>query len=181
MPPDDIDGVLASPHLRSHLASNADPVLYEAEIDQGRSWRCIRPFLITIFFYPIFIPFIALANFLKNLLFSQGCSCDEVCCWVRKEFSTRGFYRVYSNRVEYNVAATRIPFGWFGCGSWNSDGILTHVFDRGAFGFKRVGGGVLSYLCGLWPVYGGTVARQVRSGKFSSFYVMDGTSVLTMP
>lgn len=47
-----------------------------------------------------------------------------------------------------------------GCGSWNADDILSHPFDRGAFGFSRVNCGVLESLCCLWPVYGGTVARH---------------------
>jgi len=29
-----------------------------------------------------------------------------------------------------------------------------------AFGFRRVKAGVFSYLCGIWPVYGETLARQ---------------------
>ena len=150
--PDDIDGVLASPYLENHLPSRTYPILYQAELDQGQSWRCIRPFLVTVICYPILLPFIVLTNVVKNLLFSQGCSCDEVCCWVRKEYSTRSFYRVYSNRIEYNVSAARIPFGYFGCGSWNADAVVTNVFDRGAFGFRRVSCGVFSYLCCCWPL-----------------------------
>jgi len=42
--PDDIDG-LPSTHLYAHLATDPDTLLYEAEIDQGRAFRCIRPWV----------------------------------------------------------------------------------------------------------------------------------------
>lgn len=157
--PDDIDG-LPSPHIHEHLASDVEPLLYEAEIDQGQAWRCLRPALLLIVFFPLLAPFVVLVQSFKNWLFNQGCTCDQIFCWLRKEFSTRSFYRVYANRVEVNAPATRIPFGWFGCGSWSSDLVLTHVFDRGAFGFRRLSCGVGSYLCCCWPMYGETVARQ---------------------
>lgn len=160
MVPDDIDGVMASPYLQQHLPSNPGPILYEAELDQGRAWRCLRPSIFVIVIYPLLVPFAAVAYLAKNLFFANGFSADEICCWVRKEFATRDFYRVYSNRIEFNAAVTRIPFGYFGCGSWNADAVLTHPFDRGAFGYRRVSSGVFSYLCCLWPLYGSTVARQ---------------------
>jgi hypothetical protein len=37
---------------------------------------------------------------------------------------------------------------------------MTHVFDRGAFGFQKVRCLTIDYLCCIWPVYGETVARQ---------------------
>ena len=51
-------------------------------------------------------------------------------------------------------------FGVCGCGSWAADNILSHPFDRGAFGFRPVRCGIIAYLCCTWPVYGQTVARQ---------------------
>jgi len=47
-----------------------------------------------------------------------------------------------------------------GCGSWNADNILSHPFDRGAFGFQRKKCGAFEYLCCTWPVYGGAVNRH---------------------
>ena len=90
----------------------------------------------------------------------QHCNCDQACLWVRKEYSTRSWYRVYTNRIEVNQPKVRIPWGCLGCGSWNADDILTHPFDRGAFGFRPIRAGELAHLCCIWPVYGGTVARQ---------------------
>lgn len=54
--PDDIAG-LPSTQMRHTLASNPDPVLYEAEIDQGRGMRGIRAFVavLTVFFLPLTI------------------------------------------------------------------------------------------------------------------------------
>jgi hypothetical protein len=48
----------------------------------------------------------------------QCCSCDEIVCWLRKEYSTRTFFRVYPNRIEFNVPRMRIPFGLLGCGEY---------------------------------------------------------------
>jgi len=67
---------------------------------------------------------------------------------------------VFPNRIEVNNPSLRIPFGLMGCGSWNADDILTHPFDRGAFGFRPVKCGVKALLCCTWSVYGGSVARQ---------------------
>lgn len=83
-----------------------------------------------------------------------------MCCWVRKEYSSRSFFRIYSNRIEVNEPQVRFPFGYLGCGSWNSDKIVVNVFDRGAFGFQHVRAGVSEYLFCCWPVYGGVVARH---------------------
>ena len=89
----------------------------------------------------------------------QECSCDESICWLRKEYSTRTWFRVYPNRIEVNYPKVRF-FGCLGCGSWNGDQITSHQFDRGAFGFRNVRCGVRDYLCCIWNVYGGVVARQ---------------------
>lgn len=35
---------------------------------------------------------------------------DEICCWVRKEYSTRTFLRVYSNRIETNNPGLRYVY-----------------------------------------------------------------------
>ncbi|EJK60120.1 hypothetical protein THAOC_19590 [Thalassiosira oceanica] len=40
-PPDDIGG-LPSCHMRGHLATDPDLLLYEAEIDQGHPFRCFN-------------------------------------------------------------------------------------------------------------------------------------------
>ena len=66
---------------------------------------------------------------------------------------------MYPNRIEVNYPNLRF-FGLCGCGSWASDAIVSHPFDRGAFGFRPVRWGIRSLLCATWPVYGGVVARQ---------------------
>ncbi|KAK1735125.1 hypothetical protein QTG54_014191 [Skeletonema marinoi] len=153
--PDDIDG-LPSTHNYKHLASDPDTLLYEAEIDQGHAFRCCQPW-IAVVCLPYFWVWAA-ARGLGQVL--AGCTCDEVVCWLRKEYSTRNFFRVYPNRIEFNVPNMRIPFGFLGCGSWNADNIITNPFDRGAFGFRRVKSGVCSLLLCIYPVFGETLARQ---------------------
>lgn len=153
--PDDIDG-LPSTHIYKHLASNPDTLLYEADIDQGRAFKAFRPCLL-LYLNPYSLVYI-LSNGVGNVF--TGWACDQACCWLRKEYSTRTWFRVFPNRIEVNYPTLRIPFGILGCGSWNADVINTHPFDRGAFGFRPVRCGVLSYLCCTWSVYGGTVARQ---------------------
>ena len=152
--PDDIDG-LPSTRLVAKLASkhNADLVLYQADIDNGQAWRCLRPPWIVAL---ICSPWISWAY---SCLTGGGCTCDEMCLWVRKEYSTRRYYRVYANRIEINAPYARIPFGYLGCGSWNTDFVQQHPFDRGAFGFRRVNLAV-HYCCCVWPCYGDSVARQ---------------------
>lgn len=154
--PDDIDG-LPSIAIPEGLASDTSDILYQAEIDQGRACRGMRLFLCVL--TVISLPFAFLYACVKSVISGYGVNCDESCQWVRKEYSSRIWYRVYSNRIETNAPQCRL-FGMFGCGSWNSDVILTHLFDRGAFGFRRVPAGLFSYLCCLWPVYGWSIARQ---------------------
>jgi hypothetical protein len=107
--PDDVGG-LPSTHMMNHLATNADLVLYEAEIDHGYAFRCYRLAVLCLF-TPWGLLYLA----------SKGCSklckalsCDEACCWVRKEYSTRTFFRVYPNRIVYNHPTVRKPWGFFG-------------------------------------------------------------------
>jgi len=152
--PDDIGG-LPSTHIRKGLATNPDTLLYSAEIDHGRAFRCLRPGVIC-FCTPVAIQFLATQGINKCFKF---CTCDEICCWLRKEYSTRTFFNVYPNRIEVNNPSCRM-LGCFGCGSWNADDVTVHYFDRGAFGFRRVKAGVINHLCCIWPVYGGVVARQ---------------------
>jgi hypothetical protein len=155
--PDDIGG-MPSTHILEYLPTSADPILYEAEIDQGKAFRCLRPA-----FFCLITPCGLVYVFTKLLgswSFFAQCTCDEICCWVRKEYSTRTWFRIYSNRIEINNPRVRIPWGLCGCGSWNADKIVAHPFDRGAFGFRKVHCGVINYLCGTWPLYGGVVARQ---------------------
>jgi hypothetical protein len=158
VPPNDIDGI-PSTHIMNRLASNPDIILYDAEIDQGQAFRCCRP--IVCILCPL-LPGIIAIHGVANLFssgFTQLCTCDEWCCWVRKEYSTRTWFRIYPNRVELNEPKLRL-LGVCGCGSWNSDNIKTHMFDRGTFGFRRVHAGVKNYVCCLWPLFGGVVARQ---------------------
>jgi hypothetical protein len=103
--PDDIDG-LPSTRQHNHLASDPDLLLYEAELDNGRAWRCIRPFWGTVVCFPVMI---------AQAYSLGGFSCDEVCCWVRKEYSTRSYYRVsfcqpeaWHNQQSYSML---IPLG----------------------------------------------------------------------
>lgn len=152
--PDDLEA-LPNPYMYQHLAVLPSECLYEAEIDQGSALRCLRPWLAVIFCPPIWA-WVA-ATGVASLL--GYCNCDHACCWVRKEYSTRTYIRVYSNRIEQNQPTVRIPFGYLGCGSWNADAVSTNPFDRGAFGFRRVTLS-FSYLCCCLPVYGGAVARQ---------------------
>mmetsp|Transcript_9732 Transcript_9732/g.17704 ORF Transcript_9732/g.17704 Transcript_9732/m.17704 type:complete len:331 (-) Transcript_9732:728-1720(-) len=154
--PDDIPGLPSTHLLGPHLATDPDTLLYEAEIDNGRAWRCIRPALL-VWLCPFMWPLL-LAKGLSRVC--QTCTCDEACYWLRKEYSTRTFYRVYPNRIEVNNPHVRIPWGLCACGSWNADNIVAHPFDRGAFGFRRVQCGVINYCCLTWPVYGDAVARQ---------------------
>lgn len=152
--PDDIDG-LPSTHIHKRLATDPDTLLYEAEIDNGRAFRCYRPW-IAIYLCPCYWIYFAssgLSHFFGEF------TCDEACCWVKKEYSTRTWFRVYPNRIEANYPKVRV-FGIMGCGSWNADNIVSHPFDRGAFGFRPVNCGVRELLCCVWPVYGGVVARQ---------------------
>jgi hypothetical protein len=183
--PDDISG-LPSTHIEEHLASNQDPILYEAEIDVGTAYRCYRLNYLCIF-TPWGLAWVAASGLLAAC---STCPCDEACCYVRKEYSTRKWYRVHSNRIAVNdpgkrnncltdasltsitlvqtltpsllpnLAAMRVPFGVLGCGSWNADRIVTHPFDRGAFGFSRTHCAVINYMCCIWPVYGETVGRH---------------------
>jgi len=145
--PDHIDG-MPSPHLGEHLASNKDDLLYEAEIDHGKAFRGLR------FEYPLLLMPCGLPHLLAS------CCCDEACLWLRKEYSTRTYFRIYPNRIEVNEPSVRCPFGCFGCGSWNADNIRANPFDRGAFGFSSVRGFSIHYCCCFYPVYGGVVVRH---------------------
>lgn len=146
--------------FEKYLAFNSDTLLYEAEIDHGYAFRCCRP-LWWMMLLPGLVPLlvgIVAANGLGQVC--KFCSCDQICCWLRKEYSTRTFFRVYPNRIVVNYPTARWPFGYFGCGSWNADSVMSHPFDRGAFGFSRVHCFTLKHLCCICPVYGGTVARH---------------------
>ena len=204
--PDDIPGLPSTHYLGSHLATDPDTLLYEAEIDNGRAWRCVR-FVNVLWICPcawVYVCSKGLGGMFKYFTCDEGkfrvgflwaclfgssyvassCSCyyhclshsfplpvtnniDRIahkqiiaCCWTRKEYSTRTFYRVFPNRIELNNPHVRFPWGFCGCGSWNADAVLAHPFDRGAFGFRKVKYGVINYLCLIWPVYGDAVARQ---------------------
>ncbi len=145
--PDDIEG-LPNTHLHSHLAKVPAELLYEAEIDQGMSYRCLRPIWL-IYLCPFMWVHAATYGVSGEL---KNCTCDEICCWVRKEYSSRNYIRVYSNRIEVNQAKVR-GWGMMGCGSWNTDSVTVHLFDRGAFGFRRI---PITYhhCCCCFPVYG---------------------------
>jgi len=153
--PDDIAG-LPSTHLEEHLISHSDELLYEAEIDHGYSFRGLR------------LSYLCLCTpWGLVYLLSKGLSklltifpCDEAFCWVRKEYSTRTFFRIYPNRIGFNHPKVRFPWAYCGCGSWNADQILAHPFDRGAFGFSTVRCFAIDYFCCTWPLYGSSVARH---------------------
>jgi hypothetical protein len=155
--PDDIGG-MPSTHILKDLPTSQDPILYEAEIDQGQAFRCYRPIFVVLL-TPCGLVYL-LTKALTSSTALASLTCDEACCWLRKEYSTRTWFRIYSNRIEINGPRIRIPWGLFGCGSWNADKIMTHPFDRGAFGFRKVHCCVINYLCCAWPLYGGVVARQ---------------------
>lgn len=133
-------------------------LLYEAEIDHGRSYRSVR-LAYCCFFTPWGVAWMLAKGYTCWQLCGR-CFCDEVCCWVRKEYSTRMYFRIYPNRIEVNKPKVRFPFGYCGCGSWSSDNIVAHPFDRGAFGFSHVKSSTGFFLCCLWPMYGGVVARR---------------------
>jgi len=153
--PNDIEG-LPSTHMYKHLATDPDTLLYEAEIDHGRAFRSLRPWL-----FVFFLPYAWVILIGKGISkFFRYFNCDEVCCWVRKEYMTRTWFRVYPNRIEVNYPLVRVPWGCCGCGSWNSDNIISHPFDRGAFGFKPIRCCSPHFLCCIWPIYGEVVGRQ---------------------
>jgi hypothetical protein len=154
--PDDING-LPSTHITQSLPTDSQIVLYQAEIDHGKAFECCQLTCIYLTCCGGWIPLIATQGMLVVFGF---CTCDEMCCWIRKEYSTRTFFRVYSNRIVLNVPRVRFPYGYLGCGSWSADTILTHPFDRGAFGFSRVHSFTTAHICGVWPAYGGAVARH---------------------
>ena len=111
--PDDIAG-LPSTHISEHLASNMDVLLYEAEIDHGYGFRFYRPEIALFFCTPYGLAYMATHGCSKVLNY---CTCDQACCWLRKEYSTRRFYRVYPNRIVINEPALRIPYGLCECQS----------------------------------------------------------------
>jgi hypothetical protein len=155
--PDDIQGLPSTlGSLDGHLASKKDAILYEAETDHGKAFRCYRGVMLCLF-TPWGVTWLLTKSISQVCRY---CSCDEACCWLRKEYSTRTYFRIYANHIEVNEPSVRFPFGYFGCGSWNSDTVVAHPFDRGAFGFQHVRTGSWSYLCCCWPVYGGAVARH---------------------
>ena len=141
--PDDIDG-LPSTHLDDgrYLPTDPDHLLYSAEIDNGRAFRCCRPEH-CLWLCPPLWPLVLAGG--MNLMCQSCTTCDEMCCYVRKEYSKRTFYRVFPNRIEINEPHARL-FGMCGCGSWNADAILTHPFDRGAFGFRAVRCGTIELM-----------------------------------
>jgi hypothetical protein len=153
--PDDISG-LPSTHLAEHLASNKNVILYQSAIDHGKGFRCLRLEFLCLL-TPCGLAWLLSSSIMKVCTL---CTCDESCCWLRKEYSTRTYFRIYSNRIEMNNPAVRFPYGYLGCGSWNADAIVAQPFDRGAFGFQYLRTGSIHYLCCCWPVYGGVVVRQ---------------------
>ena len=101
--PDDIVG-LPSTHIYKHLASNPDTLLYEADIDQGRAYRCLRPWIL-LYACPhmwIYLIYSGLFGGVCKMCCNNDWTCDEACCWLRKEYSTRTIFRVFPNRIEVN-------------------------------------------------------------------------------
>ncbi len=145
--PDDVEGLPVT-HIYRHLAAVPSELLYDAKVDPGTAFRCLRPIYLIYLCPPMWVYMAAtgVQDVLKNF------TCDQTCCWVRKEYSSRSYVRIYSNRIELNQPKLRW-FGAMGCGSWNTDGITIHLFDRGAFGFRRI---PITYhhMCCFYPVYG---------------------------
>lgn len=108
-----VDDIVALPSTQIPEALATDPniILYQAEVDQGRACRGMRPLLcgLTI----LTLPFAYLYACFKSVVSGYGINCDESCQWVRKEYSTRVWYKVYSNRIETNTPMCRF-FGMFG-------------------------------------------------------------------
>ncbi|GAX15728.1 hypothetical protein FisN_3Hh203 [Fistulifera solaris] len=153
--PDDCSAFYSA-YLDDFLPVNAEVVLYEAEIDHGQAFRCCSALTLPLQFL-FKVPSAVFSGLVSTLL---HCSFDQPWCWVRKEYSSRTFFRVYGNRIEINQPQLRIPFGFLGCGSWNSDQSVNHAFDRGAFGFSVVRGYSSEHACLVFPVFGGVVARH---------------------
>lgn len=93
--PNDIDG-LPSTHIYEHLATDPDTLLYEAEIDQGRAYRCFRPWW-CVYLLPHALLGVAVQYNSGIQKITNQCTCDESVCWLRKEYSTRTFFRVFPN------------------------------------------------------------------------------------
>jgi hypothetical protein len=153
--PDDIDGLISCQD-GSQLPSDPNLLLYEAGIDHFQAFRIIRPCCACLL-TPCGVAFMT-ARGLNG--FKELFALDRVRYWLRKEYSTRTFLVIYPNRIEINQPQVCFPFGCFGCGSCNSDLISTHVFDRGAFGFRRVNIGINHLLC-CWPVSAMPVQRTL--------------------
>ncbi len=153
--PDDCSAFFSA-YLDDFLPSDAEEVLYAAEIDHGQAFRCCSALTLPLEFL-FKVPSAVFSGLVSTLL---HCSFDQPWCWVRKEYSTRTFFRVYGNRIEINQPQLRVPFGFLGCGSWNSDQSVNHAFDRGAFGFSVVRGYSSEHSCLVFPVFGGVVARH---------------------
>lgn len=155
--PDDIAG-LPSTHMEEHLATNSNVLLYQAEMDSGQAYRCYRPIVLCICTPCGLAAVLATYGICGPIIL---CPWDEACCHVRKEYSTRRWFRIYPNRIATNSPHLRCPYAFFGCGSWTADVIENHPFDRGAFGFTSVRCGlILHYVCGMFPILGGSVARH---------------------
>ena len=149
--PSDIDG-LPSCQILSNFKNTAP--LYVAQNDEGEAFKCCANWALAL---PCCWPRAVSMGW--NQL-SSLCDCTPICCWVKKELSTRTVYRVFSNRIEVSMPSTRFPWACLGCGSWNIDNVRPYVFDRGAFGFRRVRCGSKSHCCCLWEPFGGVVGRQ---------------------
>jgi len=123
-------------------------------MDQGVAFRCCAYWCWAV---PCFWPLYACLN---GSQLNRACDCTPMCCWLRKELSTRTVYRLYANRIEVTAPTTRIPWACCGCGSWNVDNTSVYVFDRGAFGFQRVPCCSSSHCCCCWEPFGGVIGRQ---------------------
>ena len=86
--PDDIGG-LPSTHLDDgrYLPTDPDQLLYSAEIDNGRAFRCVRPEHV-LWLCPPLWPVILAGG--MNAMCKSCSTCDEVCCYVRKEYFKLG-------------------------------------------------------------------------------------------
>lgn len=95
-----------------------------------------------------------------SFIYTCPCKVDQTCCWKYKNYNQRTYVIIRENAVESNYPSLRIPWGIFGCGSWQSDKVNVHYFDRGAFGFHPVRCGSSFHCCLFWDWYGEVMGRQ---------------------
>jgi len=110
--PSHIDG-LPSCQIGGNF-SNKSP-LYIAKYDEGYAFKCCWNWTLLA---PCCWPY-AIYSFSPSCLLGV-LECFPICCWLRKELSTRTVYRIFTNRIEVSNPTTRFPWAYCGCGSVSS-------------------------------------------------------------